>query len=286
MANLYERLTLAYWKAHRLQAAYIAVGVVLFLVFLFANFPYVDAFSAALAPMGLKMDAQRQELALPIGAKLQEVRIIPDAPGALPVFESSSIRIAPAILSMLMLKPGIRASAAAYGGKIRLNAHRSGTATALNFSANGINLAELEMLHALGAALAGAADATGSALVMPDDLVLDSGTLHLDASNVMAHISGPLGIFRLGDLNLSATLSSGVLRIESLKTSGGDLMISLSGDVRLAPDLRDSALALHFTLVTTPQARMRLGPFLNLLPHPPGTRPYNLRGTITSPALT
>ncbi|HVA76964.1 MAG TPA: type II secretion system protein GspN [Candidatus Binataceae bacterium] len=286
MPDFKELLTFEYWRTHRLESGYLATGVVLFFFFLFASFPYASAFSAVLAPMGLRVSSEGQSIAIPIGAKLSQVRIAPDTPGAIPLFESDNVRVAPALLSILLLRPGIRASAHAYDGTVRITAHRSGPGTVLNFSADKVNLAGYEALRALGAVLGGELDATGSLVVMPDDPDTDSGTIHLVATGLTGRVKLPMPPLNLGNLDATLELEKGVLKVTSLKTSGGDLTIDGSGDIRLAPNWQDSALALRFTLVPSPSARMRLAFLLNFLPHPPGTRPYSLGGTLGSPTVS
>ncbi|MGB6555681.1 MAG: type II secretion system protein GspN [Candidatus Binataceae bacterium] len=285
MPEFRELLSFEYWRTHRLESGYLATGVVLFFFFLFASFPYASAFSAVLAPMGLRVSSTGQSLAIPIGAKLSQVRIAPDTPGAFPLFESDSVHIAPALLSILLLRPGIRASADAYEGTIRITAHRSGAGTALKFSADKVDLKSYEALRALGAILGGNLDATGSMLVMPDDPNSDSGTIHLLATNLSGRLKIPMPPLSLGALDATAKLDKGVLSITSLKTSGGDLAIEGSGAIKLAPAWQDSALALHFTLVPSASARMKLRFLLKFLPHPPGTAPYSLGGTLGSPTF-
>jgi type II secretion system protein N len=286
MDDFRELLSLEYWRTHRLESAYVATGLVLFVFFLFATFPYANILSAVLAPMGVRVSSAGQSIAIPIGAKLYNVRISPDAPGARPLFASESVHVAPALLSMLLLQPGIRASADAYQGTIQISAHRSGAGTALNFSARKVNLAGYEALRALGVALGGTLDATGSVVVIPEAPLSDSGTVHLIATGLEGRMKGSMPALKLGTLDASMSLDKGVLRLSSLKTSGGDLAINGSGNIRIAPNLRDSRLALHFTLLPAPTARMKLAFLLGLLPHPPGTRPYTLGGTIGSPTLS
>jgi type II secretion system protein N len=286
MPDFRELLTLDYWRTHRLESGYLATAVFLFFFFLFASFPYASAFSAVLAPMGLRVSSAGQSIALPIGAKLSQVRIAPDTPGAIPLFESESVQVAPALLSLLLLRPGIRASAAAYDGTVRITAHRSGPGTVLSFSADKVNLAAYQALRALGAVLGGELNATGSIVVMPDDPNSDSGTIHLVATGLSGRVKMPMAPLELGQLDATVKLDKGVLRITGLKTSGGDLAIDGGGDIKLAPNWQDSVLALHFTLVPAPAARMKLAFLLNFLPHPPGTRPYSLGGTLGSPTIS
>ncbi|MHB8383066.1 MAG: type II secretion system protein GspN [Candidatus Binataceae bacterium] len=286
MPELRELLTVEYWRTHPLESGYLAAGVVLFFFFLFASFPYVSAFSAVLAPMGLRVSSRDQSFAIPIGARLSQVRIIPDRPGAFPLFESDSVRIAPALLSIMLLRPGIRASADAYHGTIRITAHRSGPGTALKFSADKLDLGDYEALRALGAVIAGRLDATGSLVVMPDGPGADSGTIHLAAKDLSGRLNVPMPELNLGELDATVNLGNGVLSITNLKTSGGDVAIDGSGEIRLEPAWQDDALALHFTLAPSPAARMKLGFLLNFLPHPPGARPYSLGGTLGAPSFS
>ena len=107
-----QYLSLDYWRAHSLELWYGIAGFVLFLIFLFATFPYAPAIKGVLAPLGLRFDSAEQELALPFGARLSNVSIRSLTPGTPPIFQSRSVHIWPALGSLLLLRPGISGSAA------------------------------------------------------------------------------------------------------------------------------------------------------------------------------
>ncbi len=276
-----------YWLAHRLELSYAAAAFVLFLAFLFATFPYTPAVKAALAPMGLRFESSGQGFALPFGARLDKVRIQQLVPGAPPLFESESVRVSPALFSTLLFHPGINLSAKAYSGNLKLHVHRRGEGAAVSFDADKLDLASIGLLRQFGAALGGELSGDGDITFDPLSPTGDDGAAVLHAKGLLVRIPWPTGAIGLGDVELILSLEHGVVKIGTIKASGGDLAIDGRGSIQLDPDdWQESRLALQFTLTPSPTARQRLEFLLNFLPHPPGTGPYKLGGTVSSPAFS
>ena len=275
------------YKSLRAAAGYAAAGLIAFLLFLSATFPYSDALRTVLEPLGLSFSASDQTFALPLGAELSNVKIVDSSsPAARPLLESPSVKVAPALGSMLMLHPAVKISADIYDGHVTCRTYRTGDATAVSFDARAVNLAVARLDNVLGAALGGALSGSGDLKISPDSIAANSGKVELRVKNASVRIALGLPPISLGDLVGSFSLNSGVLQVERLKSSGGDVAIAGGGSVHLQPDIRDSQLSLQLTLIPTPIARQRLGVLLNLLPHPPGPQPYNLGGTLSAPTLT
>ena len=138
-----QYLSLDYWRAHSLELWYGIAGFVLFLVFLFASFPYTPAIKGVLSPLGLRFDSAEQELALPFGARLSNVSIRSLSPGTPPIFQSHSVRIWPALGSLLLLRPGISGNAESYGGSLWFNVHRLGEGAKVSFDAQCFPVVQL-----------------------------------------------------------------------------------------------------------------------------------------------
>jgi len=287
MPDYNQYLNADYWREHQLELAYGVAAFILFLGFLFTTFPYSLALQGALAPMGLRVESSGQGFALPFGARLENVRVRSMGTGTPPVFESESVRVWPALGSLLLFHPGVSASAKAYDGTLRLDAHRSGDGAVISFGADSVDLAHVRLLKEIGAALGGVLSGDGDITidpVSPDD---DSGEIHLTAKGFMFRIPGPMPALGFGDTELRAHLDRGIIVIDQLKSKDGDLDIDGHGSLRLDPsDWRQSHLAIQFTLLPSATARRRLSFLLAFLPHPPGTAPYKLGGTVATPQLS
>jgi type II secretion system protein N len=275
-----------FWRTRRLETAYAAAAVAMFLVVLVATFPYAQTVRAVLEPMGLSVSSTGQHYSFPFGARLDNVRVRSMTnPHAPLLFESESVRIAPSILWTLLLRPGISTSANAYGGTIAISAHRSGSATAVSFSTVGVKMESYGEVQRLGLRFGGTLSGAGSLMLTPDDLAADSGSISMDIAALSVSAPGGGQPVKLGDAHARLSLTSGIVKIEELKNKGGDIAVDGGGTIRLAPDWTQSPLAMRLTLVPTPQARQKLGFLMGLLPHPPGTQPYTLRGTLGAPVF-
>ena len=282
-----QYLSLDYWRAHLLELWYGIAGFVLFLVFLFATFPYAPAIKGVLSRLGLRLDSAEQELALPFGARLGDVSVRSLTPGAPPIFQSHSIRIWPALGSLLLLRPGVSGNADSYGGSLWFNMHRLGNGAKVSFDASKLDLASLHLLRQVGAALGGELSGHGKIAIDPVSPIDNNGAAHLIAMGCLLRIPGPMPATRLGEVDLKVRLDKGILQVEELKSSEGDLAINAHGSIRLdTEDWHQSALALQFMLTPAATARQRLAFLINLLPHPPNGVPYKLGGTIASPLLS
>jgi type II secretion system protein N len=282
-----QYLSLDYWRAHSLELWYAIAGVVLFLVFLFATFPYAPAIKGVLSPLGLRFDSAEQQLALPFGARLDNVSIRSLTPGTPPIFQSHSARLWPALGSLLLLHPGISGSADSYGGSLWFSVHRLGEGASLSFDASKLDLASLHLLRQIGAALGGELSGDGKIAIDAASPTDNSGAAHLIAKGFLIRIPGPMAALRLGEVDLKVRLDKGILQVEELKSSEGDLAIDGRGSIRLDnEDWHQSALALQFMLTPAATARQRLAFLINFLPHPPNGVPYKLGGTIASPLLS
>lgn len=272
-------------RGHQVAIAYFAVGVVLFLVFLFATFPYSDALTGVLAPMGITVSSAGQSFSFPFGVSMDEVRLSQAAPGSRPFFESQRIDVTPALISLILGTPGINLRASLYGGTLHLTAHRSGNSTALTFSATDLHLEEYRTLGALGASVAGVLSADGNALISQADAQSDGAALHLAASGASFRIARGMPQLTLGNVMADVALEHGRIQIRSVEAHGGDMAISGRGVIELQPNLPDSTVAIKFTMIPTPAARSRLGFLFGLLPHPPNSQPYFLNGTLAFPRI-
>jgi len=272
-------------REHAIQIAYGAAGAILFIAFLFATFPYADALSGVLQPMGLRISSRETGISFPIGIKMTGVTLDSILDGR-PVFQSDQLRITPSLLSMLIGAPGVKLHANAYGGNLELRAHRSGDATALSFSGSDLLLERYTAIRALGLNLGGAFSGDGTLLVSQQGVAADRGEINLAASNASFRLFPGSPPIKIGNLIATIKLDKGKLTLEKMASHGGDLTISGRGVIELEPNLPDSGVAIRFQLETTPVARAQLGILLNFLPHPPNSTPYFIHGTLGAPSLS
>jgi len=275
----------AFIREHAIQIAYVAAGAILFVTFLFATFPYADAISGVLQPMGLRLGSRESGISFPIGIKMTGVSLDSVIDGQA-VFQSDQIRITPSLLSMLIGSPGVKVHADAYGGKLELRARRSGDATSLSFSGSDLHLERYTAMRALGLNLGGTFSGDGDLLVSQQGVATDHGEINLTAADALFRLFPGSPPIKIGDLIATIKLDKGKLTLEKMESHGGDLTISGRGVIELEPNLPDSVVAIKFKLETTAVARAQLGILLNFLPHPPNATPYFIHGTLGAPALS
>lgn len=278
MADLPGLLGRDFARSHSVELSYAGAGLLLFFLFLIATFPYTDALSAVLAPMGLRFSSREQGFDFPFGLKMDGVALSDSQVGSRPVFEGDQLLLRPAFLSMLLGSPGVHLKADAYGGWLAVTAHRRGDATSINFSLNGMHLERYRPPRPLLVELVGVVSGDGNGYVSGHDLNVDRGVLHLSAADASFRFAGiPL---RIGAITATANLEGGKMNIQQLESQGGDVIVSGRGVIELEPNLPASTVAIRFQLQVTPAARTRLGFLLKFLPHPPNSAPYFLGGTV------
>jgi type II secretion system protein N len=281
-----ELTSAEFWRERKLEVSYAGVAAVVFLVVLVATFPFTQTMRAVLEPMGLAISSTSQHYSFPFGTRLDDVRLREiTRPHSPLLFEGKSVRIAPSILWTLLMRPGISTSATAYGGNISLSAHRSGGGTALSFSASAVRIGEYPDLHPFGFTIGGELTGAGSLSLAPTGVSTDSGKIEFDIKALSVGSPGAGPAISLGDAHATLMLENGVLTIVELKNKGGDLSVNGSGSIKLAQELMQSPLAMRLTLVPAPAAREKLQFLLGMLPHPPGMRPYVLKGTLRAPVF-
>ncbi len=273
----YSRLT---------YVAYAIIGLSIFIAFLAARFPYPQALSDALAPMGYSITIGSQGYSFPFGAELDNVTIAPLSQPGPAVLSSPRVIVAPSLLSILIFHPGLHVKADLYGGNVNTVARPSAGGTLINFKLKELQLANLKLLDAWGLRMAGALSGKGKAWVPPVNPDATSGNVELEAQKVNLTPPSPLPAVAVGQAEGTFSIQNQIVTIQNFKTTGGDIEITANGTIQLAPDPQESELNIEFTLNVTPDAQQRLVFLLAGLPHPPGPTPYQLTGTFQSPRIT
>jgi type II secretion system protein N len=277
-------------RGRKAWAAYLAVGLVVFVIFLIASFPYSATVSSMLAPYHLRLTYGSQQISLPIGVKLTDVSLIPDAakPSG-PLLQSPYMTLAPTFSALFMGHPGLRLRARLYDGGVRTTLRQRAGIVNLDFELSGINTAQCVPLRSLGAIVEGRVSAAGTARIVSSNLQDDSAQMTLDARQVVITVVNGIGLppIELGTVTGALHLSDGTLAIERVHATGGDAEIEAGGSIQLGATLADSTVDLQFTLTPSPAGRDHLGFFLNLLPNRQDpSMPYFLSGPLLQPNLS
>jgi type II secretion system protein N len=276
------------WRTWRVRIGYAVFGLAVFAGFLFATFPYTATFSKVLAPMGYEFSSASQSIRFPFGAELTQVRVTPMTSAAQnPVIECPVMTIAPSLLSLLTLQPGVRVKANLYDGIARATIRPSAGGTAISYDLDAMNIAQ-QRLFALPAdsSASGTMSGHGKLWFSPTDLATDRGDGEMSGAGLAIKSDFLNAPIRLGTAQAKFKLDRGFLIIENFKTSGGDLMLSATGTIQLAPDPADSTVAIQFTIVPAPAAASRLSLLFAILPRHPGHEPYQLTGTLSAPQIS
>lgn len=287
MADPRQYLTADYWREHLLTVAYVVWGVILFAAFTISNFPYQNTLSAIVRPLGCKITYDDQRLSFPIGALLENVRLVSavEPAGGL-IFQSADMTLAPALGSMLIGHPGLRINAEAYDGRIRATVWRTGDGIAVDFDARGLNLARYRLAAPFGARLSGTLSGAGSIALREQAFNASSGHIGFSGKGLTLKLGGTFAPITLANCEGTFKLERGRLKIERLEGKGPDIALHGQGEVLLAPDIADSAIQATLQLEPTPIGRTHLAILLGLLPRPPDSQPYQIRGPLLSPSIS
>jgi len=280
----------ARWRMPRgkwLVATYGAFGLAVFLAFMAASFPYNDAISSLLAPYQMKLDYQSQRMSPPIGARLEDVRLLSTVgPSPQLILHSAGVTLAPALGSLLVGRPAIKLSADLYGGTLNATVYQHAGATDLSFVVSGLSLSESAPLRQLGPKLSGNISGAGSAQLNSPSLPGETAHMTLDGRDVAVEIAAGTPPIRLGTISGTLSLESGTLTLHDVEARGGDLEVNAEGTIHFEPEVAESDVEMRLSMVPTISGRQHFGLFLKLLPHPPEEGPYELSGPLMSPSLS
>jgi type II secretion system protein N len=275
------------WRRKWLFAAYAAFGAATFTAFLIASFPYDDSVSSILSPFKLKLVYQEQRMSPPLGATLENVRLVSVANSQDQlVLESPNVTLAPTLGSLFLGRPGIKVSATLFGGVAQATVRPRSGVVNLNFDLSRLSLVQSDPLRQLGASLSGTISAAGSAELCNPPVPDSTGNFTLDGENVAVQIVSGLPPIRLGAVTGKLALDRGTVRLERVEAHGADLELNATGTIQLAQDLPDSEVELRVSLKPTASGNAHFALFLNLLPHPPAAGPYTVEGRLVAPSIS
>jgi len=277
-------------RGRKALAAYIAAGLLGFVLFLIASFPYDATISAMLAPYHLRLTYQRQRISLPIGAELLNVSLSPAGGGpADPLLQSPEVTLAPTMSALLLGHPGLRVTARIYDGMVHAAIRQYRGIADVAFKVDAINPALCTQLQALGAIVDGRISALGTARIISPALPDNRAQISIEGDSVVLTIVNGIGFppMALGSVTGEVGFDQGTVTLSHIHAAGGDAELDGGGTIQLGAALTDSTVDLQFRLNPTPAGRDHLGFFLNALPHHDDpSAPYNLSGPLLAPSLS
>jgi type II secretion system protein N len=286
MPELDEVLTLDYWREHSMALVYALVALLLFIVFTIGTFPYDEVLTGALIPLGLQLSYGSERPAFPVGAVLENVRLINlEHPSAPPLVQSEELKLTPG-LATLIGRPALGISADMYGGRVRASVRRHEDTTALDLDMTDIDLSRYPVSRAIGTTLIGIVSGKVDFESLGPVMNSQAGTITLTSRNVeFAPVRG-LPPLRFATLKTSCRIDHATLRINAFEGAGPDMSVSGSGIIHLGPTLTQSMMEMTLRIQPTVAGRARLGMVFAFLPHPPDNRPYIFHGPLLMPRVS
>jgi type II secretion system protein N len=267
--------------------AYALWGLLLFLAFTVAYFPYGEVLATKLAPMGLQLSYQQARFRLPLGVSLRNVKVLAASPARGQALESQKLTLEPVFTSLLTGRPALAVGAELYGGHAQVFVSRAGpTGYEVRFEALALDLAKLARLADVGASLSGKLSASGLFDLNQGGAASAAGRFQFDGKNVAVRFGTGILSITFTELAGAFAVKPGILDVRRLHGRGPELGLDAQGAVRLAPSLALSTVNVTCQLAPTAAGRARLGVFLRLLPHPPGASPYLVRGPLLMPSIS
>jgi type II secretion system protein N len=285
-------------------AGYGVFAALLFVAFVTASFPYADTISSLVAPMRMRVVFQRQEMNFPLGARLENVRLLSSDDEQL-LFQSPDVTIEPRVSCWLLGRPCLRIRSQIYGGALDAAVQQNAGAIDLDFELESLDLVHLiqglgepragaqsgvdEEGNAplqLGLALSGELSANGSAQVTGPDITGSRGSVIVVGRHIKAGIVNGLPPLDLGVVSGKVLLDRGVATLQAVRANGSDGGLEANGQIRLTPDIVNSFVQLTIALTLSAKGRASFGLLLKMLPHSPSDGPYHIEGALKSPSVS
>ncbi len=285
MPDLNEIFSLDYWREHRLALLYAAAALVLFVIFTIGTFPYDQALSGALLPMGLKVSYTAERPAFPLGAVFDNVRLVSLNRPSPPLMQSDSLKLTPGI-DNLIGRPAISIRSEMYGGSAWIKLYRRGDITRLNLDLDKVDFSRYPTAPLLGFTLKGLFSGQADLQSAGPSLKAQKGTFVLQGSSVELLLVKALPPFRFASLKAVCNLEGQTLRVNNLEGRGPDMAVSGSGIMHLGPTMAQTMIEMTLRISPTIAGRTRLGVLFAFLPHPPDGRPYIFHGPLLTPQVS
>jgi type II secretion system protein N len=274
---------------------------ILFVVFLFANFPHHAVTqrileSLNLRSQGLQLDVADTRFAWWRGFELQRVRLAPLDPDRAAFLDASSLFVRPGFDGLLRGHiSNVHLEGLMYGGEIDTdlaldNEMRRATVTVSRVQLQRYPLlAELLQDGTLTGLLSGVMSVEQHGGGDNDTRAagqFDLNNLSIDNAKVSIF---PVPALRFDKTSLKFSLQAGRLEVQELQADGPDMVLSISGQIALRQPVSDSVLNLKLTAVPGPESPEEVKNLLSLLPPPAkGAKPdapHVVSGTLARPRV-
>lgn len=283
MPEFGDILNLDYWRAHTMALVYAAAGLVLFFIFTIGTFPYDQALTGVLMPLGLKVAYESERPAFPVGAVLEDVTLVSlYRPSAPPLVRSEALKLTPR-LGTIIGRPAVGMRANMYGGQVRATVRRGGDGVGLDLELTDIDLAHYPVPSTLGTTLKGIVSGQADFQDIAPRMNTQKGDITLDGHDLEFSLVKGFPSLRFASLKGSCTIDHATLRVNALEGRGPDMTISGSGVIHMGPTLAQSMMEMTLRISPTIAGRARLGVLFAFLPHPPDNRPYIFHGPLLMP---
>ncbi|SRR5579875_261245 len=270
-----------------LTLAYCVWGLVLFVIFTVAYFPFKQMFDAAFAPRGLSLSYEELRFAFPVGITLSQAKLTLPAYSSTFELQSSETTLRPVLTSFLWARPTLAIESKLYRGSAQVFVSRQEARNiGLWFEVVNVDLAKLNQLSGAAGSVSGLVSSRGELVLDQAGTPAGPGHIDLEAKNVVIRLG--TGIFSLSFTTLGGALALDPqkLVVQRLDARGPELALTVQGTIHLARNWALSTVDLACRLDPTPLGRERLGVLMRLLPHPPDNRPYVIRGPVLMPSIT
>ena len=281
---------------------YILFGLMMFVIFLYFNFPYqrvkamlVNAFQSSV-PAQLIIDTI--EVKPPLSLAGRKVLVTADLNGKpIELLRADRVVLRFLPLSWIQGKRSLRLDVQAYGGMIYTMMNINNLINPINkpleIVIQGVNLGRHTVLRAgVAKELGGLLEGEIKFHPRPGGLRESQLGGQLTASNVV--IEGirnlPVNPGRLtfSKIECVVALSDGILHVAPLRAKGPEVEGTLEGTLSLGDQLRTSIINMHGSVLIKPILAQKLGPILHMLRQSRGAAkeiPFLLTGTLDHPNL-
>lgn len=278
---------------------YALYTLVLFCVFLFANFPHgllVQRVLRSVQVPGLRLDIGDVRFAWWHGFELQRVVVAPSDPTQPAYFEAPSLYVRPAVGDLLRGRlQSLEVSGSLYGGTVDGSLSR-GELNRVSLTFDGLQLQRYPLLSAVlqGGQMTGRASGRINVEARGTDIadIRAAGDLQLaDASVTDAKWNQlPIAPLHFDTISAGFDLQGGRLDVQELKADGKEILLDVGGQVAMRTPLTDSVLNLKVALAPGPECPEDMKTLLSAIVPPPAKgakadAPHVLSGTLAKPRL-
>lgn len=283
----------------RSTVLYALYTLVLFGIFLFANFPHKVLVQQVLRSVdvpGVRVEVGDVRFAWWHGFELRQVVIAPSDPSQAAFFESPSLYVRPALSELLRGRLRTLAlSGSLYGGTFD-GSVSGGEVNRASLTLDGVQLQRYPMFATWlqGGQLAGRLSGALSVETHGKDIadVRAAGDLRLDGASVAdAKVNQfPIPPLHFKTATARFDLQGGRLNVQELQADGSEITLDASGQVAMRTPLADSVLNLKVALAPGPEAPDDVKTLLSVIIPPPAKgakadAPRTLSGTLAKPRL-